>query len=113
MRDKEISIFFIGAVLVRIIGKWLKRVIRQPRPVPSNSYGMPSGRGVIVGYTATYFFLLFPNMNMTTKYVILITSFFACWMKYYLREHSIKQLVAGLVTGIILGYIAYSSIQYV
>ena len=112
MKDKEISIFFVGAVIVRILGKWLKRVIKQPRPVPSNSYGMPSGRGVIVGYTATYFLLLFPNMSMYTKGIIYITSFLACYMKYYLREHSIKQLVAGLITGILLGYTAFKSLRY-
>jgi len=112
MKDKEISVFFVGAVIVRIVGKWLKRAIKQPRPVPSNSYGMPSGRGVIVGYTATYFLLLFPNMSIEAKGIIYITSFLACYMKYYLREHSIKQLIAGLITGIILGYTAHYSLRY-
>jgi len=107
MDNIEISVFFIGALVVRVIGKWLKRVIKQDRPVPSNSYGMPSGRGVIVGFMATYFFLLFPNMENLTRLVIIISSFFAMWMKYYLLEHTIKQLIAGLVVGIAFGYSAY------
>ena len=56
MNDIEISVFFLYALFVRIFGKWLKRVIKESRPTPSESYGMPSGRGLIVGFTATYFF---------------------------------------------------------
>ena len=112
MDNIEISAFFIGAVVVRIIGKWLKRVIKQQRPIPSNSYGMPSGRGIIMGYTMMYFLLLFPNMNIYTKMVVLITTILACYMKYYLREHTIEQLIVGLVIGLILGYITYIIMRY-
>ena len=110
MNDIEISVFFIFALVVRVIGKWLKRVIKQARPIKSNSYGMPSGRGIIVGFTAVYFFLLYPNMNKNTQAIIITASIFATYMKYYLREHTLLQLVVGLVCGILLGYTAYGTV---
>lgn len=112
MNDLEISIFFIGALIVRVFGKWLKRVIKQERPIPSNSYGMPSGRGVIVGYTLVYFLLIYPNMQNRTILTITLSSLFACYMKYYLREHSVEQLIAGFITGSILGLLAYGISRY-
>lgn len=112
MNDLEISIFFIGALIVRVLGKWLKRVIKQERPIPSNSYGMPSGRGVIVGYTLVYFMLIYPNMKNTTLLTIIISSLFACYMKYHLREHSVEQLIAGFITGSSLGLLAYGISRY-
>ena len=51
-------------------------------------------------------------MKNTTILTITLSSLFACYMKYHLREHSVEQLIAGFITGSSLGLLAYGISRY-
>ena len=42
MKDKNIIIFYGGLILLQYIVKFLKKIIKQDRPIKQKTYGMPS-----------------------------------------------------------------------
>ena len=40
-----------------------------------------------------------------TKYLLVFLGLIAIYMKYYLKEHSLNQLLAGFILGLIIAYI--------
>ena len=104
MEDKT-AIKFIGGITSSfIIVKILKDIIKENRPIVGKTYGMPSSRSTVMAFIIT-FLLLNYSFKIETKYIIIALGLVAIYLKYYLKEHSLKQIVAGLILGIIIAYI--------
>eukprot|EP01137_Pigoraptor_chileana_P022108 Opistho-2@86646 len=59
-RTTEVIHFVSGACLCALLGRALKRTIKQPRPptaVGMTGYGMPSSHGQTISFFGTYIFL--------------------------------------------------------
>ena len=104
MEDKT-AIKFIGGITSSfILVKILKNILKEPRPIVGKTYGMPSSRSTIMAFIVV-FLLLNYKFKVETKYIIIILGLISIYLKYYFKEHSLKQLIAGLILGIIIAYI--------
>ena len=104
MEDKS-AIKFVGGITGSfIIVKILKDIIKEHRPIVGKTYGMPSSRSTVMAFIIT-FLLLNNSFKIETKYILVGLGLIAIYLKYYLKEHSLKQIVAGLILGIIIAYI--------
>ena len=109
MNNVDINLFFFGIISLQVIVKILKRLIKQKRPSQKlkSDYGMPSTRGAVISFIATYLILIIKNLSLETKIFAGIFVLTSCYIKYYLKEHSIEQLLVGGSIGVITGYILY------
>ena len=99
------AIKFVGGITSSfILVKILKDIIKEHRPIVGKTYGMPSSRSTVMAFIIT-FLLLNNSFKIETKYILVGLGLIAIYLKYYLKEHSLKQIVAGLILGIIIAYI--------
>ena len=104
MKDKE-AIKFLGGILIcYIVAKVLKRVIKQGRPIKGKTYGMPSSRSTVMTFIVV-FLLMNYKFHDNTKVILIVLGLLSLFMKYYLKEHSLNQLLAGFILGLIIAYI--------
>ena len=113
--------FIIGYVLNGILNAMLKFIIKEPRPGNDweilqigithgkrfnfDKYGMPSGHAQHCGYILAFTAFALNDPLITGTYSILT---FICMHQRYLYEnHSIKQVVAGVIIGLFTGYLIY------
>ncbi|KAI5899649.1 PAP2-domain-containing protein [Schizophyllum commune H4-8] len=105
--------------------KFLKKIIRQPRPAHpkqrKRTYGMPSTHSAVVAYFSTYVLLasarlpihpslpLNPLITRTIPALIIVpwATLVAC-SRVWLRKHSWIQVVAGCAYGTLFASIAFS-----
>lgn len=104
MKDHDAITLLGGITFTFFIVKVLKNIIKQSRPIKSKTYGMPSSRSSLLAFIITFMLLKY-NYNKKTKYLLVLFGLISIYMKYYLKEHSFKQLLAGIILGIIIGYI--------
>ena len=98
MRELE----FMSGILASVVSSMaLKDIIKEPRPVPSDSYGMPSTRATVVTFIVMY---LLKNKQLTKRERGLIIAIGGAliYMKYHSRKHSITQLIAGGALGALI-----------
>tara|TARA_B100000927_G_scaffold42218_1_gene30082 strand:+ start:8713 stop:9060 length:348 start_codon:yes stop_codon:yes gene_type:complete len=107
MNNVDVCLFITGIISLQIVVKILKRIIKQKRPSQklNSDYGMPSTRAAVVLFIATYLFLTTKNLSKITKIFILMFALLSCYMKYYLKEHSLEQLIVGGLIGILTGFL--------
>ena len=110
MKDVDIKRFIFGLIFVLVIVKILKRIIKQKRPKQERylDYGMPSSRAAFVSFIATYLILITKNLSDISKLLLIFFVFISCYMKYYLEEHSMSQLLVGCLIGYIIGKVFYN-----
>ena len=102
--DKYVLKLFLGLIFLQILVKFLKKLFKESRPIKSNTYGLPSTKSATLVFIATY--LILTNKLRDSTVVIIVTALLLpLFMKYYSKEHSIKQLVAGGLIGLLFGYI--------
>ena len=108
MNNFELQKFIIGIAINIIIVKILKRLIRMPRPKMGNNltFGMPSTRAATLSFIIIYLILLNKPSQKTIILMILIV-LLLCSIKYFMKEHSILQLLCGSLVGLIVGFIFY------
>lgn len=109
MNDKSALVFYIGIISLQYIVKFLKNIIKEDRPIKKNTYGMPSTK------SATLFFIigfLVLNYNFKTDTILklFLLAFVGVLYKLYFKEHSIKQIIAGGLLGLLYSYIVYNFI---
>lgn len=105
MNDKDAIKLLVGIFLSFVIAKVLKRIIKQGRPIKGKTYGMPSSRATLMTFIVV--FLLSYNFKDKTKFIIIVLGLLTLFMKYYLKEHSFNQLLAGFILGLLIAYITY------
>ena len=106
MNDKDAIKLLVGIFLSFVIAKVLKRIIKQGRPIKGKTYGMPSSRSTLMTFIVV-FLLLSYNFKDKTKFIIIVLGLLTLFMKYYLKEHSFNQLLAGFILGLLIAYIIY------
>ena len=105
MKDYQVIVLISGILFSQIFVKILKEIIKQNRPIKSKTYGMPSSRSTVISFIV--FYLIFVNkFKLSTKFIIIILVLLSLSIKYIIKEHSIYQLIVGVILGIIISYLS-------
>ncbi|KAJ7180770.1 PAP2-domain-containing protein [Mycena filopes] len=124
-REFVIIVMWIGQLAGEVLNLVLKHAIKQDRPSYSaaNGYGFPSSHSQYMGYFASFLMmhLYFRHRFATTGYKTLDLAFraalyagLAAWAfvvaysRFYLRYHSIAQILWGFGIGVVLGVSVYT-----
>lgn len=118
---KYLQVYIIGFILNNILNAILKYAIREPRPIKDSRileiaiynqkrigfdyYGMPSGHAQNCGYNLAYITLVLNNTFITGLYLII--TYISLYQRYKYFNHTILQLIIGLIIGLGFGYLAY------
>ena len=102
--DKYVLKLFLGLIFLQILVKFLKKLFKESRPIKSNTYGLPSTKAATLVFIATYL-ILTNKLKDSTVVILLTTLLLPLFMKYYSKEHSLKQLVVGSIIGLSVAYI--------
>jgi membrane-associated phospholipid phosphatase len=112
-------VYFIGFLVNFYTNHWLKTWIQDPRPenpipmlsvddpkmyVGAEKYGFPSGHAQLVFYAIT--FLYYANKKITRSWIVcLFIGLLTIYQRLKYRRHTMEQLLAGTLIGIITGWI--------
>jgi membrane-associated phospholipid phosphatase len=118
---KYLSFFIGGFIFNNILNILLKLLIKEPRPTTDqkaieigivngarigfDKFGMPSGHAQNCGYCLTFIIMTFNNPFITTLY--LLVSVISLFQRYLYNNHTILQLIIGLVIGTFFAYLTY------
>tara|TARA_B100001057_G_scaffold485271_1_gene564727 strand:- start:603 stop:938 length:336 start_codon:yes stop_codon:yes gene_type:complete len=105
MKDSQVIVLMSGIFFSQILAKTLKKIIKQSRPIKSKTYGMPSSRSTIVSFIVFYL-ILTNKFKPSTKFIIIIIGLLSLSIKYVIKEHSIYQLIVGLILGTTIAYLS-------
>lgn len=117
--------YSIGYGLNTIINLILKGLIKQPRPtedkhiftlekttdkrISFDRYGMPSGHAQSVCYSTIFVWFALKNVWITLFYLFIVVASVTQRIKY--KNHDWKQVIIGMIVGIIVGYIMFEISQ--
>ena len=104
MKDKNIIIFYGGLILLQYLVKFLKKIIKEDRPIKSKTYGMPSTKSATLFYIMTYLMIM-NNIEKRTKITLFILAIVGILYKLMYKEHSYEQVIIGAIIGIFYAYI--------
>tara|TARA_B100000035_G_C20948226_1_gene530739 strand:+ start:541 stop:864 length:324 start_codon:yes stop_codon:yes gene_type:complete len=104
MNDKEAKKLLFGILLCYVLAKFLKKLIKQSRPIKGKTYGMPSSRSTVMAFII-FFLIMTYDFSMKTKIILVLIGITTLLMKYYLKEHSINQLLFGIILGTLIAYL--------
>ena len=102
------AIFFVANFILNI---FIKNQIKQPRPKGcdsflKNSYGMPSQHSQTAGFVTAFVWSEIPrNQQMLLLALTLTTMVQRVWTQC----HTVAQVIAGCILGLLLGVTAYRS----
>jgi len=65
---------------------------------------MPSSRSTVMTFIIV-FLLMNYKFSQKTKVILIVVGLLSLCMKYYLKEHSLNQLLVGFILGLIIAYI--------
>lgn len=115
--------YILFFILNRIINQYLKKLLKGNRPshpkkylesdkFSKNKYGMPSGHSQITFFSIAYCYFV------TKKFIpwillLLIIGMILVYERYFFRNHTMKQLVYGMVIGVTFGFICYYIVDYI
>lgn len=116
-----LQFFVFGFILNNILNIILKLFIKEPRPTQDqksieigvvngarigfDKFGMPSGHGQNCGYCLAFITMTLNNPFITAIYsVITVISLF---QRYLYNNHTILQLLVGILVGVGFGYLTY------
>lgn len=106
MKENQIVLLLGGILFSQIISKILKNFIKQSRPIKTKTYGMPSSRATILSFIVIYL-ILTNKLSNKSKFIIILIGLISLFMKYYIKEHALSQLIVGVILGSIIAYIFY------
>jgi len=120
-KRKYMNCLIIGYVLCGLLNALLKYIFKEPRPsndwqilqlgITHNKrfsfdvYGMPSGHAQYCGFLLAFTALVLNDPFVTGIYAVL--TLICMYQRYLYENHSIKQVVVGLVIGLAFGYLMY------
>jgi membrane-associated phospholipid phosphatase len=116
-----LQFYVAGNILNNILNIILKIIIKEPRPndeqkaieigvvngsrIGFDKFGMPSGHAQNCGYNLAFINLTLDNLFITTLYILI--TIVSLLQRYLYKNHTILQLVVGLVVGLGFGYLTY------
>ena len=115
--------YLLFFTLNRIINQYLKKIFKGSRPFHPKKYlesdkftkkasGMPSGHAQISFFSIVYGYLV-NRQFIPWSLLSLLIGFILIYERYVFRNHTVKQLVYGLLIGSILGYISYYIVKLI
>lgn len=105
---------------------FLKPFVSRPRPThypgilehvrtlynyTGGKYGFVSGHSTNSFGFAIFTSLLFKNKNYTT--VVFLWAIIVGYSRIYLGVHFLSDIIGGVITGLIIGYLVYSAYRYI
>jgi len=119
---KYLSFFVVGFIFNNILNIVLKLLIKEPRPTTDqkaieigvvngarigfDKFGMPSGHAQNCGYCLVFIIMTLNNPFITTLY--LVVSVISLFQRYLNNNHTILQLIIGLIVGTFFGCLTYN-----
>ena len=119
---KYLSFFVVGFIFNNILNIVLKLLIKEPRPttdqkaieigvvngarISFDKFGMPSGHAQNCGYCLAFIIMTLNNHFITTLYLLL--SVISLFQRYLNNNHTILQLIIGLIVGTFFGCLTYN-----
>ena len=104
MKDSHALWFYGGLISLHYLAKILKKIIKQSRPIPTHTYGMPSTKSATVFYIAMYL-ILTNRLHVRTQATILMLAIVGILYKLYYKEHSLAQIGGGAFLGICYAFL--------
>lgn len=99
-RSSESIWFTIGALVSMVVGKFLKRFFKQPRPSKisgKGELGFPSSHSMNLTFYATYILLRFGRVYGLAVFLIVAAMLY--WRVAF-RYHTFGQIVGGFAFGV-------------
>lgn len=85
------------------LNQLLKKYIKEERPVPSNTYGMPSGHAQMMWFIVWYNMNEIKNIHI--QLFLFLSALFISYDRVRREKHTMKQVVVGTIIGSVFGYI--------
>ncbi len=104
MENRHIINLTLGILLLKIITKCMKKILKKNRPNGLKG-GMPSFMGALTLYISTYLYLNSNNLSIESLLSIIIFIIGSLSIKYYMKEHTLSQLIVGGIIGILFAKI--------
>jgi membrane-associated phospholipid phosphatase len=117
----HLQFFVFGFILNNILNIILKLAIKEPRPtkdqkaieigvtngarISFDKFGMPSGHAQNCGYCLAFITMTLNNPYITILYTII--TFNSLFQRYLYNNHTILQLIIGIIIGTTFGYLIY------
>jgi len=120
LRKKPVLLlmYIIGYILNHLLVHILKGLFQQPRPTDETTsfnlekiyrqkpgferFGMPSGHTQTVFYSTTFLYYALKDGNVNI--VMTLLSLIVAYQRVQSRHHTIAQVVAGALGGVLVGY---------
>ena len=102
--DKEVLKFFGGLVSLQFIVKIVKQLIKEDRPIKTNTYGMPSTRAAFMCFIVSYL-ILTNKLKRETIGLLVCGLLISLYAKFHMEEHSMRQIVVGACIGVGYAYL--------
>jgi len=113
----DLFIFLIGFTINALLNRWLRSIIKQPRPehpikflesehfIKSRySYGMPSGHSQNVFYSIVFLYLC-SSQNTSWLLIGIFIGFLMLIERLLFNNHTIVQLLVGAIVGSTFAYL--------
>ena len=120
-KQKYLIFFIAGTIINNVLNILLKLLIQQPRPsqdikaieigivnghrISFDKFGMPSGHAQNCGYMLSFMTMVYKSPTITGLYFII--TMLTIFQRYLFKNHTILQLIIGLIIGCLFGYITY------
>lgn len=107
-RNLDVTLYAFGSIANSLIGKLLKKVIRQPRPdgASKSDHGMPSSHATSLSFlsVASLFNVLrhkglILSTSLVASLACVILAFIACRWRIVAGYHTAPQVVVGWIVG--------------
>lgn len=113
MNGRDYVKFVIGYACVSILTKILKGCINEARPGGCyeskrlcKTSGMPSGTGIRAGYVLGFAYGQFEKKMKVCHYLLIfLITFGLCLGRVYMKSHTMIQIIAGYLLGLLLGFV--------
>jgi membrane-associated phospholipid phosphatase len=121
----DLFVFLIGFVANALMNRWLRSIIKQPRPdhpikflesehfVKSRySYGMPSGHSQNVFYSIVFLYLC-ASHNISWLSVCILIGLLMFIERWLFHNHTAIQLIVGAIIGSLVAYLIVFIKKYI
>lgn len=109
LNESLLPLYYVsGAVLNSLFGKFLKNIIKQPRPIESKKrgYGMPSSHTTAISYFIAIICLKGSSviadkrLQASCNILVLAYGILACFWRIQSQLHTTAQILAGMILGL-------------
>jgi membrane-associated phospholipid phosphatase len=104
--------YVAGSAVSYAVNRVLKALLKSPRPdghPNSDTYGMPSGHAQAVSFTVMFLSythqLIDHSCSLFRPFLYIFFMAITVWQRVHYRHHTISQVAAGCVMGVVMAWI--------